>query len=78
MSPETRRIIEDIAQVLQHLLLDEPAEARLAFAGLKAKLHPPRPRTHCPACLSPLDFHPSDNRSLCPSCGRDLNQTPNS
>lgn len=76
MSPETQRIFEDVAQVLQHLLLDEPAEARLAFADLKAKLHPPRPRTHCPACRRPLDFHPANNRSLCPSCGRDLNPKP--
>lgn len=78
MNPETQRIFEDVAQVLQHLLLNEPAEAGLAFADLKAKLHPPRPRTHCPACFTRLDFHPTDNRSHCPSCGRNLNQTPNS
>ncbi len=72
MSPETRRILEDMAQVLQHLLLDEPAEARLAFGDLKAKLHPPRPRTHCPFCLSALHFHPSDNRGICPECLRNF------
>lgn len=74
MSPQTRLILEDMAQVLQHLLLEEPAEARLAFGDLKAKLHPPRPRTHCPACLAPLVFHPAENRNFCPACGRSLNQ----
>lgn len=73
MSPEeTQRILEDMAQVLQHVLLDERMEAGLAFRDLKAKLHPPRaPRaqTHCPACDAVLEFHPADSRHHCPECG---------
>lgn len=75
MSPETRRIMEGIGQVLQHLLLDEPEEARRAFRDFKTRLQgPPRTRTHCPFCYSPLQYHPSDNRSRCPACGRSLHQ----
>lgn len=73
MSPEeTQRILEDMAQVLQHVLLDERMEAGLAFRDLKAKLYPPRPpraRRLCPSCDAALEFHPADSRHYCPACG---------